>query len=169
MDDNLLDKNIKMNIDKIKRIKSELYKNYGHEIIPNLYLSDLKYALYNNQNFDIIINLSEYNYKPLTAKLYYYDIKDDINSNIIDIIKYTNEIIVNGLKENKKILVHCHKGLSRSVSIIMGFLIVHHNLTYEKAEELILSKRKSIINGEEIIYNITINMGFILQLKKFSI
>lgn len=171
MDDNLLDKNIKMNIDKIKKTKSMLYQNYGHEIIPNLYLSDLKYSLYNNLNFDIIINLSEYNYKPLNSntKLYYYDIKDEVTSNIIDIILLTNEIILSGLKENKKILVHCQKGLSRSVSIIMGFLMVHHKVTFEEAEKIILSKRISLINGEERKYDISINIGFILQLKKIRI
>ena len=163
MDDNFVDK---INIDKLNEIhkkkRNSLPKNYYHEIIPNLFLGDLPKALESKNSFDIIINLSGYDYSVFNdAKIHKYIIDDNPFEDIIKIINETNEIIKTELENNKKILVHCYAGRSRSVSIIIGYLIKYHKMTYNEAEQLIKSKR---LDNE-----ININIGFIAQLKKYSL
>ena len=125
------DSNLKSKIieEQTKRLmKKPLIRNFIDEIIPNLYLGDLTGALDNKDNFDIIINLSQFNYST-KAQIYNINIDDKPSVNIIEyIIKY-KPIIDNGLNNNKKILVHCFMGASRSASIILGYLMITNNIS----------------------------------------
>lgn len=155
-----MDKNSINKLNEIhKKKRNSLPKNFCHEIIPNLFLGDLLKALESKNSFDIIINLSGYDYNLFNdVKIYNYTIDDNPFEDIIKIINETNEIIKTELENNKKILVHCYAGRSRSVSVIMGYLIKYHGMSYNDAEQLIKSKR---LDNE-----ININIGFIAQLKK---
>ena len=157
MDDSNL--KVKMLEEQKKRIqKLGLIRNFVNEIIPNLYLGDLRGALENREQFDIIINLSQHTY---TTNCFIYDINIDDNPgvNIIEYVEKCIPIIENGLKENKKILVHCLAGKSRSASIIIGYLIKIQNLNYESAVKFINEKRNNPVEP---------NIGFMVQLRKFK-
>ncbi len=154
------DSNLKSKIleEQTKRLmKKHLIRNFIDEIIPNLYLGDLNGALDNKDNFDIIINLSQFDYST-KAQIYNIKIDDHPSINIIEHIEKYKPVIDNGLKNNKKILVHCLMGKSRSASIILGYLMITNKISYEDATILVNNKRNNPIEP---------NMGFVFQLKKY--
>ncbi|XP_018334230.1 dual specificity protein phosphatase 19 [Agrilus planipennis] len=58
-------------------------------------------------------------------------------------------------ENNCKALVHCNAGISRSATVVIGFLILHNNYTYEEAYALVKQARSCIKP----------NAGFQTQLK----
>jgi len=145
---------------KTENQKSYLIRNYYNQIIPNLYLGDLNKALDSQKEFDIIINLSGYDYFPLApTKIYTFDIDDHSSSDIIEPINLFLPIIDEGLSLNKKILVHCLMGLSRSPSIIVAYLMKKNSWSFDEAVKFVNSKRTHPIN---------INFGFTHKLNKFN-
>lgn len=84
-----------------------------------------------------------------------FEIEDDDNVNILNIIELTNNYLANA-KGN--ILVHCNYGKSRSVSIVCGFLIYFFHISYENSIEIV-KKNRSIACPNE---------GFQKQLKMYS-
>ena len=85
------------------------------------------------------------------------NIRDNVSENIeclfFKCINYINEA-----KEKKgKVLIHCYKGVSRSVSVLISYLIFLNKWTYDEAFDFVQSKR-AIANP---------NIGFYLQLKTF--
>ena len=60
-------------------------------------------------------------------------------------------------EKNGRILIHCYKGVSRSVSVLISYLIYLYKWTYDKAFDFVQLKRP-IANP---------NIGFYLQLKTF--
>ena len=148
----------KMLEEQEKRItKRGLVRNYINEIIPNLYLGDLMGALDNRDKFDIIINLSQHKYST-NCVIYDIDIEDNSCVNIIEYVEKCIPIIDGGLKENKKILIHCFVGKSRSASIMIGYLMKTNKIDYDTTVNLINEKRD---------YPIDPNVGFMVQLKKY--
>ena len=140
-----------------KRLAKGIIKNFINEIIPNLFLGDLQGALANKDNFDVIINLSCHNY---TAKgaIYVINIDDHPTVEIISFIETCNIIIESALKDNKKVLVHCLMGKSRSASIVLGYLMKTNKISFEEASTIINKQRTHPIQP---------NMGFEYQLKKY--
>lgn len=67
--------------------------------------------------------------------------------------------IHNAISENNIILVHCMRGRSRSVSVVIAYLMEYHNLSYADARELIASQRPAI--GP--------HKGLIAQLQQFEV
>jgi predicted protein tyrosine phosphatase len=62
------------------------------------------------------------------------------------------------LKREKKVLVHCNAGVSRSASVAIAYLIRYEQLSYEEAFATVKKARPSIRP----------NHGFVEQLKKFK-
>lgn len=60
---------------------------------------------------------------------------------------------------NGNILIHCARGKSRSASIMIGYLMYKHKISFEEAYYRVKQKRKII----------SINHGFEKQLKEFDI
>ena len=60
---------------------------------------------------------------------------------INDVFDDTNKFIEKCISNNEKILVHCVCGVSRSVSIVIAYLIYKEKFTYEQALNLIKIKR----------------------------
>ena len=62
----------------------------------------------------------------------------------IDISEYFDEcveFIDIAMRNNEKILVHCSRGVSRSVTMVLAYLIVKQDMTYDVALETVRSKR----------------------------
>jgi protein-tyrosine phosphatase len=157
MDDSNL-KQIKLEQQKIRINKLGFNKNYIDEIIPNLFLGDLHGALDNKNNFDLIINMSQHKYST-NAMIYDINIDDDPSVNIRPYLEQIIPLIEEALKDNKKVLVHCLMGKSRSASVILAYLIKNNKMTFEEAYKFINTKRK---------FPIEPNIGFIYQLKKYK-
>lgn len=71
------------------------------------------------------------------------------------IIMNCNKIIRKSIDRKENILVHCNAGVSRSVSIIIGFLILEKHKSYEDAYQLVKLVRPCMQP----------NAGFVKQLK----
>ena len=61
-------------------------------------------------------------------------------------------------QENKKILVHCAAGVSRSASFVIAYLMKSRGLSFWEAHNLVKSKR-SIVRP---------NSGFVRQLQEYE-
>ncbi|KAM7354819.1 MAP kinase-specific phosphatase [Cochliomyia hominivorax] len=59
---------------------------------------------------------------------------------------------------NGRVLVHCNAGVSRSASIVIGYLMHHHDMDFETAYKHVKSQRECIQP----------NAGFLKQLKEFK-
>lgn len=119
--------------------------NDYNEIIPNIYIGNIYAALYNSDDFDVIVNCSKNlpfpnnknNIKirvPVDDK---YVFKCDEFLNYLDVIDTIKEYYNN----NKKILIHCQFGIQRSSALTTIFLIKELGLEKEKAIELVKSQR----------------------------
>ncbi|CAD8091034.1 unnamed protein product [Paramecium primaurelia] len=69
-----------------------------------------------------------------------FEIKDNVNVNILDLIEITNKYIEESLQYGS-VLVHCMAGISRSVSCVLAYLIHKNNWDYEQAFQFVKSKR----------------------------
>ena len=158
---------IKMNLkEELNMDNNEIKKDEDYnEIIKDfLYISGYKTAstasdLQNmkitniiNCSGDLCENLSFSGVNYLTL-----NIRDNVSENIeclfFKCINYINE----AKEKQGRVLIHCYKGVSRSVSILISYLIYLYKWTYDEAFDFVQSKR-SIANP---------NIGFYLQLKTF--
>ncbi|CXI78288.1 protein tyrosine phosphatase [Plasmodium berghei] len=132
---------------KIKSVVNkcnEVYKN-------KIYVSDYIYVLDNlnieKNKITHIINAAGYECKNIFEDIYQYktyylndDIYDDIYFVLLDSFYFIKTI----LKQNddNKILIHCNKGISRSIIIIIFFLMNELNIDYFNAFKMVKKKRK---------------------------
>lgn len=79
-------------------------------------------------------------------------------TDLLEVLKQTNEFIERCRLDGGRVLVHCNAGVSRSTSVVIGYLMIHQKMTFLQALGLIKSKRPSVQP----------NVGFINQLKKLQ-
>lgn len=128
------------------------------EIISNLYLSSIYECnkLYDISNLIVnaAIEINHPSKKDLTVLNLNWmdDLNQDINinGNLFYIIK----IIDIFLNDNKKVIVNCYAGISRSSTIVIAFLIAKKKMSLNEAINFVRMKR-NIINP---------NINFIKQL-----
>ena len=118
-------------ISDLQKLKITNIINCSGDLCENLYFSDISYLTLN--------------------------IRDNVSENIeclfFKCINYINE----AKEKDGRVLIHCYKGVSRSVSIIISYLIFLHKWSYDEAFDFVQLKRP-IANP---------NIGFYLQLKTF--
>ena len=138
---------------------------YVSEILTNLYLGDIETSqdesTIRRLRIKHIINLSNEEHYKKWDNISYTDIpiEDNKNVNISEYIKNCVNIIENCRQNGENILVHCFSGVSRSVSIILSYL-VYKKFTLKQAFEHVKSIR---INQ----YTLP-NIGFFKQLIKYE-
>ena len=82
----------------------------------------------------------------------------EFEDNEFEIITYSLVKGIDFIDDNETVFVHCRKGVSRSSSIVISYLMFHFKKTYDEAFDYVL-KRKS---------NIQPNDNFVKQLKEFE-
>jgi protein-tyrosine phosphatase len=121
------------------------------EIVKNLYLGDAGFVFEHClPHFSLIVNMcpeincdySHVSYDEI-IRIKILDSKEE-NEKWMDLIKKDNvlEKINKCLAENKKVILHCAMGISRSPSLTACYLIKFLNLTVKDAVKLIKQKRK---------------------------
>ena len=159
---------------RIKTNRNDCYYNrtqeedYNEIIKDSLYISSYKTAstvtdLKNlkitniiNCSGDLCENLSN-DSSLLNIEYLTLNIRDNVSENI-ECLFFLCINYINDVREKKgRVLIHCYKGVSRSVSIVIAYLIYLYKWSYDKAFDFVQSKR-SIANP---------NIGFYLQLKTF--
>lgn len=78
--------------------------------------------------------------------------------NIMPVLEKSNLFIKGVLERKKSVLVHCNAGVSRAAMVVIGFLIMENNFDFQKAYNLVKSKRPCIQP----------NSGFVKQLKSIA-
>ena len=135
-----------------------------YHIIDNIFLSNLRDAsnigLINQNNIKIVIRLSEDINKSIYSnniKFYNFEIEDNFLYKK-KIIQFSIEIydIINK-NSNVNILIHCNEGQSRSVSVIIFYLMTKYKYDYNKCHSLI----------KDIKSDINPNASFITMLKLY--
>jgi len=139
----------------------------GNEILKNIYIGDINDA-YNivelkEKGITTVISVVSgiYNsYKEDSGiKQIYVEMKDTENEELTGKIENVIELLHNEVKNGEKILIHCICGVSRSVSILIGYLMKYEDYDFEGALYLIRNKRTQA----------NPNVGFIKQLKKYEL
>lgn len=133
-------------------------------IPPNIYLYS-EPTLHEILDFDLIINVAEevpnlqYTIPPeCHGKIEYYHVEWSHQSKIVkDLNKLTN-LMHRATLQNKKILIHCQCGVSRSASLMVAYIMRYCNMSLNDA----YNKLKSIAK------DISPNMGLIFQLMEWS-
>ena len=118
-------------ISDLQKLKITNIINCSGDLCENLYFSDINYLTLN--------------------------IRDNVSENIECLFFKCINYISETKEKNGRVLIHCYKGVSRSVSIIISYLIFLHKWTYDEAFDFVQLKRP-IANP---------NIGFYLQLKTF--
>lgn len=88
------------------------------------------------------------NYYPDDFNYYNIIIKDELNTNIIEFMNKTNEIIENSILNNEKILVHCCAGVSRSASIVILYIMKYKKLNLYDSYLYVQNLRPKIFPNE---------------------
>ncbi|CAI7717756.1 protein tyrosine phosphatase, putative [Plasmodium vivax] len=91
---------------------------------------------------------------PLSYRTYYVrdDLQEDLFYSLLDATHFIEEMLSSD--EANKILVHCNKGVSRSVIVVIFFLMTHLGIPFGDAFDLV-KRRRPLSNP---------NLGFVSQL-----
>lgn len=95
---------------------------------------------------------------PLQINRKFIDCLDLPETNIKSILSEACSFIDQILQNHEKVLVHCNAGVSRSSTVIIGYLILHKNMNFEEAYKLVKTKRECIRPND----------GFMRQLKELE-
>jgi len=120
-----------------------------HEIIPGLWLGDAdtadNYKLLLSKNIRFVVNISGEKYSK-NENIQYMNLKvaDTPTANLKRFFFKTSDFIDQGLHQNKAVFVHCLMGVSRSSSIVIAYLMIHRNMSFQTALELVRSKRSCV-------------------------
>lgn len=131
-------------------------KEYRH-VFSNLYVGGYESCKNKSQNFDLIISMSD----PNENTDYNFAIEDGEHN--YNKFKHAVDKAIEGLKSDKKVLVHCSAGLSRSVAVCIATQVCcYDNIGYITAienarsnirmpeEELLRSAEKYIKNSDDV-------------------
>ena len=137
----------------------EKISTFDH-IVGNLYLGDAESATSHNIancSIEIVVNVSNTRYEHFDGVEYYhYDIEDKSSENISEYFDRFMALVDNN--SSKHILVHCQNSVSRSVTLVLAYLINCGN-TLVEAFEYLKSKRSQYTCP---------NRGFIKQLSLYE-
>lgn len=77
-------------------------------------------------------------------------------TNLTKIWSTSNAFITAAKEQNGKVLVHCNAGVSRSTSVVIGYLIIVCGFRFDEAYDLVKSRRNCVRPND----------GFLKQLKE---
>lgn len=95
---------------------------------------------------------------PYATTYMHLPLNDVDDEKITPYFELANNFIDDQLIKGIRVLVHCHAGISRSASIVIGYLINRRGMTFSNAYAYVKTKRK-IIDP---------NFGFVCQLHAYD-
>ena len=121
------------------------------EILPHLYLGDIQCARDRNvlktNEITRILNVSQLpNSFEEDNEIVYKSIpvEDAAHVNLSAHFTDAFQFIETSRENDKKVLVHCQAGISRSVTVILAYLIQHMSYSLEQAYDFVKSKKSNI-------------------------
>ena len=134
-----------------------------NEVADNLYVGNISTAtnkeLLQEKGITHIINILSHRFEPYPSDFEYMHIHayDVINWTLIYNFQATNLFIRDALKDGGKVYIHCMCGVSRSVSVLLAYLMTQST----KSLDVLLKEVQSAIPVANP------NPGFITQLIEF--
>lgn len=108
------------------------------KIIDNLYIGSKLSTIDNEKLYELgIKNINRFSNNKNVEYIELL-IDDSLEQNILEFINISNEFIDRHSKS--KILIYCNSGISRSSSILIGYLMSHFNWNYDTAYNFVKSK-----------------------------
>jgi protein tyrosine/serine phosphatase len=139
----------------------QFFTNYyhafeAHEIFNNVYIGSIESVydieeLKNRKINNIISVISDFN-PPYPNEFNYLIVNalDTHNTDLTNVFDTTNKFIEKSLDEdNEPILIHCYAGKSRSVSILIAYIMYKYGMCYEDALKAIKQKREFVNPNEK--------------------
>lgn len=138
------------------------------KITNNIYIGNIKSiekSVLDYNKIDLVISLLDNKYK-LIGKIYYnhlfFEQYDDIvdmfgDNSKLDILKNCRSIypiLCENIESNKRVLIHCLSGQSRSVAVVIYFLMRQCEIDYYDAYEFVKTKRKEICVNKYFEYQL---------------
>ncbi|ODV96977.1 hypothetical protein PACTADRAFT_48760 [Pachysolen tannophilus NRRL Y-2460] len=128
---------------------------------PNLFLYS-EPSLEQILQFDVVINVAKEirdysNEIPTTAgdkKLAYYFVPWTHTSKLCPDLPHLTSIIEDSLEQNKKILIHCQCGVSRSASLVVAYFMKANHLNLNDAYNEVKSRAPSISPNMSLIFQL---------------
>lgn len=126
------------------------YSNNADQILPNLWLGNLKAAqdevFLKNANIQAVFNCTkDAPFHPSVRRRYRIPVDDNLQEQEIRNLElWSYEIVYKMLqeyKEKRPIFVHCHAGMQRSPAVVAMFLMTLFRMSTDKAKAHIKSKR----------------------------
>ena len=78
------------------------------------------------------------------GKIYGLGIEDSHVEDLYTYFDLLSALLITSLKDNKRVLVQCQMGISRSVSIIIAFFIKYGNMSVQDALKKVKDKRNIV-------------------------
>lgn len=139
-----------------------------HQILPNMFLTSAIGASRFDQmkilgitHIFIPASIGVHGVEIMFPENFMYkqlDIKDTAEENISQyfetIFKWMDEVLANS---SNKLLVHCARGISRSASFVIGYLMHSQHISYDEAFDYVVAIRP----------HISLNAGFEMQLRTY--
>ena len=109
-----------------------------HHVIDNVWLGNI-HAI--DQDVDVIVNASNSRYDLKQGIIYHHiDVPDRRNANIAPYFDLVYDVVSGASAQDKRVLVHCLGGVSRSVSLVLAVL-VRKGVTLREGLALLNDKR----------------------------
>lgn len=173
--DGTSDKTMRMFETKSRGILGTLYDltTEATHIIDNIYLGNSvnarEYYSLKKLNIGLIVNITDEipNYFEGSFKYINVSIKDINGSKILNHLTPVTEEINEFVKEypDKKVLIHCFMGASRSASLLIAYLMRYHDFSLTEALNYIKDKRE-IVNLNVDFYKQLIEYEELLKLQQ---
>eukprot|EP01130_Rhizamoeba_saxonica_P009522 TRINITY_DN3876_c0_g2_i1.p1 TRINITY_DN3876_c0_g2~~TRINITY_DN3876_c0_g2_i1.p1 ORF type:complete len:105 (+),score=3.79 TRINITY_DN3876_c0_g2_i1:293-607(+) len=88
-----------------------------------------------------------------------FSIMDETSTDILSLFPQMVQLLSSYIDQNKRVLVHCRAGISRSVSVVLAYLIyLNPDKTYDTIFQELL----------QIYPRANPNSGFVKQLKQYK-
>jgi protein-tyrosine phosphatase len=118
-------------------------------IIDDIYLGDFRAAdnltQLKEHNITHIINCALGIPEQFSSDIIYLSLnmKDNLSQDLTNGIKSSMEFIISEREKNPnaKFFIHCKQGVSRSVAIVLSYMIIHNRMNYEDSVEYLLKRR----------------------------
>jgi hypothetical protein len=121
------------------------------EVLPGLFLGNHHHAgsarSINQYRFDHIISVGHppvanpFRVRGQLKSRHEFDVLDDADAYIFPLFSTTSALIEKHMVNGERTYVHCHRGRSRSATIIIAYLIRYHKMTMKDALKQTRSQR----------------------------
>ena len=143
------------------------------QIIPNIWVGNIIAAL--DYNFIIInrinaivnvtkINSNIYNLSsiqlPVADSFSYID-----NMEMYMSFDRITEFIKTHIDKNKRVLIHCEQGISRSATVLAAYLIRYYKLNVEQSIMIIKNKKKNCLPTNKIKFSNALKKYYLKHVK----